>query len=138
MQVSGDRAQQVSDVLDGKHPRRFGRSVVSYLRGFIDFVEPGATNKSRAVLLPWWQAVVDGADRIMPALPSYRPHLDQSWNTFRDQWVPTFALFLKAAGGDMSLLDDMVSRGMHRLGSRHDAMLAEVGGAGAWLPRWEN
>ena len=137
LQATDKRAQQLAEVLDGKHPRDLGRAVVGYITGFIDFVKPWV-NKDRAPRLDWWAAIVKDADRIMPALPAYRPHLDQSWRVFRDQWVPTFALFMRASGGDMDVFDQMLSRGSSRLSGRHETMLKEVGGEGAWTPTWES
>ena len=101
---------------------------LSHLRDFIDFTDRLADeNPTRAPLLDWWQAFVDGAERAGLVLSQVVKTMQKAANWIAGAVAPTLAAWLHHTGGDFDQLLEIIERGKERWGASHRAMLASAG-----------
>lgn len=95
------------------------------LQSFIDFRgEPDEANSARRPRLPWFEALVQGAQKMR----AYPPHpvrtIDDVRRWLTRQVAPSLATVVAAAGGDIFPLIQLATDGAYRMTAVHRAIAA--------------
>jgi hypothetical protein len=136
LEIKGDKAEQLGEILDGKKASKIPALVVGLIARFVSFVEQdNDSNKTRAELQDWWAAIVNGADDVKLAGRKRDLLLDRTW-----QWLlriaPSVTACVKAAienaSGDLyTVAEILMDRGERNFTGRHQLLVA---GAKGWTP----
>jgi len=127
LQLRGDRAgAMVRGLLDGGPG-----AVVNVLWGLLDFkdVRESDSNNRRWPSARWWRRFLNAACRARLVLPDSQRTLETVKDWLTRQVAPSLALVVKAAGGDVQFVYDLLRDGGRRLGPSHLALLSAPGGA---------
>jgi len=106
-------------------PKIIAARLVSFV-DFRDLVKVEVEDRDR---LPWFAALVAGAEKAMVYLPKAAQTLAEVQDWFKRALGPTLAVIMAGWGGDLGRLDDVLKDGKRRWKPRHKAMLAEAGAA---------
>lgn len=103
----------------------FAEMSAGYLRGILDFKEPGEhCERSRWKTVDWWESFLDYAEKIRLKVESVRGHtLERAKKWLYRQVSPTIAMLVKADNGNFGLLLDAFSEGERRLKAHHLSMI---------------
>lgn len=133
LECRGGRAERIGEYMTGRKHQTLPQIVVGLIRDFVDFVE-SYSNKAMAKLQDWWQAVVDNVNEIELPAPKDEPTLIKGWEWLKKQVAPYAAMLTKATGGDVEWAFRLIQIGEQKLNAKHDHMIHQAGGVGAWSP----
>ncbi len=126
LELKGDRARLVLREVLLSPPGEWAVRFLAHLRQFVDFVDASAnTNISRAPLLSWWAAFVNGVEKAALHIAKAPRTLERITAWLRRQVAASIALMEKAdpyTFGDF--LVNLLETGRERLGPRHRLILA--------------
>jgi hypothetical protein len=105
----------------------FARFVVGAVRGFVEFIDRAANEKSeRCPLLSWWAAFVDGVDRIRLLIPAKTTRTVGQLRDWIERQVGPSLAVVSVVLGDAAV-QSMALDGSKRWSARHRAMIAAGG-----------
>ncbi|BEH11833.1 hypothetical protein GSUET_34450 [Geobacter sulfurreducens subsp. ethanolicus] len=103
-----------------------GEIVAGVLKNYLTFVEPSAdSNKARWPVSPWWDAFLGSVNKLQMTIKKEVGNIDGVEAYLYKQAAPSLALWLKANGGDLNCLLELIKSGEKRLKPHHLAMLRE-------------
>lgn len=129
LELKGERANKVASVLFNE-PEMGVETTMSIVRDFVDFVDAASdANRSRCVLLPFWQDFVEQAGRASIRLdPKPEPTIDRTIDWIEGQVARSLVVYETYSEKLFDRPREAVRRRLRRLGlSRmrpsHDALL---------------
>lgn len=106
--------------------KSIGEIVAGVLKNYIRFVDPSSDkNKWRWKTSKFWDRFVAGAEALKLTTGQKRRTLGDLYAWIDRSVAPSLALLVKAAGGDFSVIENMIIEARKRLKPKHLAMLAD-------------
>jgi putative DNA relaxase len=125
LELKDKRAEAAVHVLLSCGVESWPERVASWLRGLLEFKEPGTDeNKSRWEIAKWWESFLESAKKSTLTI-SKRPRTVEELRVWVDEQVgPSLSVLSLALGGDEILR--IIDRGSERLKPKHLAMISSA------------
>jgi phage replication initiation protein len=112
MEVKGKRAPLLVDAFIEGGPS----ALVGYLRGLLDFKEPGEhSERSRWNTVDWWENFLGFAEVVRLSIAEQALTMERVMKWVNGQVAPTLAMVLKVHGGDLDVLLNVITAALPRV-----------------------
>lgn len=134
LQIRDEQAEPLTDILAHAVTEKLPRLVIGIIRGFMDFVVPKGAHASRFKLQDWWARIVENVDAIKVKVPQLPQTAERLWKWLKRQAAASVYALVEAAGGDLAVITQLLETGKMKFNDRHQLIVANAGGPGAWTP----
>lgn len=117
LEIKGKKSEELQKIMTEKN---IGKLTKGLINNYIRIVEPGRDkNKSRWKTKEYWTKIIDTTEKIQLSRKKEEKTLEELKNWIEKQVAPTLATIVMAEGGDVEFLYKQVTKGKHRIKSKH-------------------
>ena len=99
------------------------RIAVGVLNYYFRIIQNDDINRSRCSNEAKWDAFIDGIEKLRLAVSKRQKTMEDKYRWIEEQVSPTLALIVADNGGDVSILEDLAVKNMHRISGKDKELL---------------